>query len=227
MGAAVETFVFPVAPRGRQPKTPDNETHFTMNVPNQLTIARIVMIFVFLFLANVEKTRYLHVSAAMEHGCAVAAYIIAILAGITDFLDGYIARKYDLVTDFGKLMDPLADKVFITATSIMMVEKEFIPGWTAVIIISREFLVTGLRLLAASKGVVMAADKTGKLKTVLQMTMLAIAGAAWIKLIDLNPFRTAWDLFITAIVILTVYSGAGYFIRYRSLYLDTDLKGGA
>jgi len=198
------------------------------NIPNKITISRIVMVFIFLFLANVEKSRYIHVSIAVEQWCSLAGYIIAILAGITDFLDGYIARKYNMESDFGKLMDPLADKIFITATFIMLTEKGFIPAWIAVVVISREFLVTGLRLLAATKGEVIAADKLGKIKTVMQMVLLLIAGAAWVLRVNKEAvykiywekYIIVWDILLMSIVIITVYSGLTYFLRHKSLYLE-------
>lgn len=191
-------------------------------LPNQLTVARIVMIFIFLFLANVETSRYINVSTYIEHICSVAAVIIAFLAATTDFFDGYIARKFHVESDFGKLMDPLADKVFITATFIMTVEKGFMPAWIAVVVISREFLVTGLRLLAVKKGEVISADRLGKLKTLLQMSMLFFAGLGWIHIINLHAkgIQTVWDIVLLVIAVITVWSGVNYFVRYRHLYLD-------
>lgn len=198
------------------------------NIPNKLTISRIVMIFIFLFLANVEKSRYINVSLYWEHWCSIAAYIIAILAGITDILDGYIARKYHMESDFGKLMDPLADKIFITATFLMLVDKGFMPAWIAVVVISREFLVTGLRLLAANKGEVIAADKLGKLKTATQMFLLLVAGAIWVCRLNKEhayriyweKYHFCWDALLMTIALITVYSGVSYFVRYRHLYYE-------
>lgn len=200
-----------------------------MNVPNSLTVGRIVIVFIFLLLANIsdfsEKNAY--ISAYSAYIIRVIAYILAILAGITDILDGYIARKYNQITDFGALMDPLADKVFVTAAMLMMVQFDYMPAWIAVVVITREFLVTGLRMLAIQKGEVISADRWGKLKTALQMLMLALAGASWIDLFDLRrdvffgiKLATVWTLFLWGIVIVTVMSGMGYFIRHRNLYMN-------
>lgn len=200
-----------------------------MNLPNKITVGRIFMMFIFLMLANIEKDgfimgRFGFITDEIALTCHIIAYIVAILAGVTDVLDGYIARKYNLVTDFGALMDPLADKIFITTTFIMMVAKNLMPGWIAVVVITREFLVTGLRMLATQKGEVIAADRWGKLKTFLQMMMLLIGGASWIKLIDLHgkvwgiSVWPVWCVVLWGIVIVTVWSGLGYFLRNRHLY---------
>ena len=196
-----------------------------MNVPNSLTVGRIVIVFIFLLLANISES--LCISANAVYIIRVIAYILAIIAGITDLLDGYIARKYNQVTDFGALMDPLADKVFVTAAMLMMVESKLMPAWIAVVVITREFLVTGLRMLAIQKGEVISADRWGKLKTALQMLMLALAGASWIDLFDLRhdvffgiKLWTIWIIFLWGIVIVTIMSGMGYFIRHRNLYLN-------
>ena len=196
-----------------------------MNIPNSLTIGRIVIVFIFLLLANISENAY--ISANAVYIIRVVAYILAIIAGITDVLDGYIARKYNQITDFGALMDPLADKVFVTAAMLMMVEFDLMPAWIAVVVITREFLVTGLRMLAIQKGEVISADRWGKLKTMLQMLMLALAGASWIDLFDLRhdvffgiKLWTIWIIFLWGIVIVTIMSGMGYFIRHRNLYLN-------
>ncbi len=149
------------------------------------------------------------------------AYILAILAGLTDLLDGYLARKWNQITDFGALMDPLADKVFVTATMLMAVEYKLMPAWIAVAVLSREFMVTGLRTLAAKSGVVISADRWGKLKTALQMIMLALAGLAWLGFFDLTTKYTVqwylWMCFLCGIVAVTFFSGIGYFVKYRDL----------
>lgn len=122
------------------------------NLPNQLTVSRIVLISVFVLLANIDasKINFVYISPAVSHTCHVIAYIIAIIAGITDWFDGYLARKYKCESDFGRLMDPLADKIFIVATFVMFSDYRIIPAWIVVIVIAREFMVTGLRLLAIS-----------------------------------------------------------------------------
>lgn len=200
-----------------------------MNIPNLLTVGRIAIVFVFLVLANVSENSY--ISGETVYVIRVIAYILAIIAGVTDVLDGYIARKYNQITDFGALMDPLADKVFVTAAMLMMVEFKLMPAWIAVVVITREFLVTGLRMLAVQKGEVISADRWGKLKTALQMLMLALAGASWINLFGFDlrrdmccgvRFSLIWTFFLWSIVIVTIMSGMGYFIRHRSLYLGKN-----
>ena len=201
-------------------------------LPNRITISRIVMIFIFVILANIDssKINFVNISANLSWSCHVAAYILAIVAGFTDILDGWLARKYNLVSDFGALMDPLADKIFVVATFIMLVDYGFMPAWMVVVVLSREFLVTGLRLLAVQKGQVISADKWGKLKTALQMLMLLIAGASWIKLfgfdlkhgqIESIPLWNIWYIFLLLIVAMTVASGIGYFAKNTHLYKES------
>ena len=117
-----------------------------MNFPNALTLARIFLIFVFIILAaNAGGTPEAGNSAQILR---IIAYVVALVAAFTDLADGYFARKWNQVTDFGKLMDPLADKIFVAGIMLMMIQYELLPAWIAVIIVSREFLVTGLRMLA-------------------------------------------------------------------------------
>ncbi|MCF6177010.1 MAG: CDP-diacylglycerol--glycerol-3-phosphate 3-phosphatidyltransferase [Victivallaceae bacterium] len=200
-----------------------------VNVPNMLTLSRIVLIFVFVLLASAK-----HIAGFPPESFKfinIIAYSLAIIAGITDFLDGYIARKYNMVTDFGALMDPLADKIFITATMLIMVEVELMPAWIAVIVISREFMVTGLRLIATSKNIVISADGWGKTKTLLQMVMLGIAGTSWIKVFDLKTavwfgvkLWPVWNVYMWVIVVVTVFSGFRYFANNLDLFRDDEDK---
>ena len=202
------------------------------NVPNILTVSRIFAVLIFVVLATFAEKDYM--SAQAVFGVRLAAYILAILAGLTDLLDGYIARRYNFVSDFGALMDPLADKIFVTGTMLMAVEYRLIPAWIAIMVLFREFMVTGLRTLAAKNQVVIAADRWGKLKTALQMTMLGIAGIAWAidggttYLREATPFACAlfpggiriwfiWFAFMVGIVLVTLFSGLGYFIRYHKI----------
>ena len=131
-----------------------------MNLPNKLTIFRVILIpfFVFFLLSNA--------AGDMSKWIALAIFIIA---SLTDMLDGKIARKYNLITDFGKFMDPLADKMLVCSAMIALVGLQKIPSWIVIIIISREFIISGFRLIAADKGVVIAASYWGKFKTVFQM----------------------------------------------------------
>jgi len=174
------------------------------------------MIFIFLIICNVDDK----LPEEMQYLWRVTGFIFVIIAGLTDVLDGYIARRYNLVSDFGKLMDPLADKIFIVTTFIMMVDKMILPGWVAVIILSREFMVTGLRLLAANKGEVIAADMTGKFKTLIQMIFLLVGGSIWVGWLKMENITILWTVSILAVVFITVYSGISYFVRHRYLYIS-------
>ena len=200
-----------------------------MNLPNILTISRIVMVLIFVVLATLANVGW--VDAHWVFTMRLTAYALAILAGATDLLDGYLARRWNQVTDFGALMDPLADKIFVTATMLIAVEYRLMPAWIAVAVLCREFMVTGLRTLAAKKQVVISADRWGKLKTALQMVMLAIAGASWVWEFDLYREKWfhirlwyVWNAYLWGIVLVTVLSGLGYFIRFRHLFLHTDEK---
>jgi CDP-diacylglycerol---glycerol-3-phosphate 3-phosphatidyltransferase len=141
------------------------------------------------------------------NGDAIAAGVFA-LAAFTDSLDGYIARQRNAVTTFGKLMDPIADKLLIAAALIALVSLDRLAGWIAMVIIAREFAVTGLRLVAAERGVVIQASWLGKAKTILQV-------AAIICLIAFNPAPLGVDLLVYAAVAATVISGIDYFFGFR------------
>ena len=190
-----------------------------MNLANKITILRIFMVFAFLVICNVDEL--MNANPELQKTWRIIGFFFIILAALTDILDGYIARKYNMVTDFGRLMDPLADKIFMATAFVMMVDKQILPGWVAVVILSREFMVTGLRLLAANKGEVISADTTGKIKTFVQMIFLGAGGSMWIGWI--NPAEsksTLWVVFYSAVTLLTVYSGLTYFIRHRNLYKE-------
>ncbi len=194
-----------------------------MNIPNILTVSRIVLILIFVVLAaNAGEPDETPTHA--ESVIRWIAYSLAIIAAVTDLLDGYLARKWNQVTDFGKLMDPLADKILVMSAMLMAVEFQLMPAWIAVAVLTREFMVTGLRSLAAQKNIVIAADGWGKIKTVLQMLMLALAGAAWVGLFDLARHGWQWYVwngFLIGIVAVTVFSGCAYFYRYRHIYIKS------
>ena len=136
-----------------------------MNLPNKLTLFRVVLIpfFVFFLLAPYFE--------GYGNYIAVAIFIVA---SITDFLDGKIARKYNLVTNFGKFMDPLADKLLVCSALICLIQLELIPAWVVIIIIAREFIISGFRLVASDNGVVIAASYWGKFKTAFQMLTVIV-----------------------------------------------------
>lgn len=133
-----------------------------MNLPNKLTILRVILIPFFLVALMVPAVPY-------GKWIAVAIFIIA---SLTDMLDGKIARKYNLITNFGKFMDPLADKLLVCSAMIALIELDRMPAWVVIIIIAREFIISGFRLVASDNGVVIAAGWWGKVKTVVQMVMI-------------------------------------------------------
>ena len=196
---------------------------YIKSLPNLLTVSRIVMIFFFVVLANIdaEKINFVEIPKTVSETCHLIAYIIAILAGLTDFFDGRIARKYKCESDFGRLMDPLADKIFIAATYIMMVDYRIVPAWIVVVVLAREFLVTGLRLLAIGDGVAIAPDKSGKFKTAFQMFALLIGGAGWVSLWGFDIYEPAvwkvWYAVLLLVAFSTVYSGVSYFVKNYKL----------
>jgi CDP-diacylglycerol--glycerol-3-phosphate 3-phosphatidyltransferase len=165
-----------------------------MNIANQLTILRVVLIFPFLyFLLNANEGGFLY---------RLLAFIMFGAASLTDFLDGYLARKHNLITDFGKLMDPLADKILVMAALAIFVELGYIPSWMLIVILGREFFVTGIRSIAASKGEVIPAAKLGKWKTTTQMIAILI-----IMLVG----KTKYNFYIMLIpILLTIWSGWEY-----------------
>ena len=205
------------------------------NLPNILTVSRIVLVLIFVVMATLAEPAYFDRSQELMYQIRWAAYILVILAGLTDLLDGYLARKFNIVSDFGALMDPLADKIFVTGTMLMAIEFKLMPAFIAVLVLCREFMVTGLRTLAAKKQVVISADRWGKLKTALQMAMLAIAGFAWVMdggvayLHDAKWYGVRlwyiWLAYLWSIVLVTVLSGVGYFVKYRHLFLAPNNKG--
>lgn len=199
-------------------------------LPNILTVSRIAAVLLFVLMATLADLSVFGKSNLSDmYVLRWIAYILVMLAAVTDLLDGYIARKYHYVSDFGALMDPLADKIWVTGTMLIAIEYRLMPAFIAVLVLSREFMVTGLRTLAAKKQIVMSADRWGKLKTVLQMIMLAIAGFAWAMDGGTDYLREAkwfgiriwyiWITYLWGVVLITVLSGIGYFVRYRSVYL--------
>jgi len=188
-----------------------------MNLPNRLTILRIVLTVVFLFFLFANGIIY-----------KILAFVTFLIAAFTDFLDGYIAKKYNMTSDFGRLMDPIADKILTISAFLAFVEMGLIHAWMVIVIIFREFVVTGMRLMALQKNQVIEATLCGKHKTVSQMT------AIFIILIFLifrevgeslefwtQPFQRAFMnvIFVLMLitVILTVVSGTSFFLRNRKI----------
>ena len=137
-----------------------------------------------------------------------------ILASITDFLDGYIARKYKLITDFGKFIDPVADKLLVLTTLIMMLHRGLMEAWIIVIVLARELAVDGLRMVAVNQGKVIAASKLGKIKTTCQMLLIIVS-----ILLNIPVFSTWYMIVMSSIVVaLTLLSAVDYFVRNRKVF---------
>lgn len=189
---------------------------FVMNLPNKLTVSRLWCTAVFVCCFEVGT-----------RGRFTVALAVFLVATASDYLDGVIARRRGLITDFGKLMDPLADKILTASAFISLCAIGWFPAWAVIVIISREFLITGLRSLAASKGIVVPADKLGKHKTAWQMItiiyfLLLLAIGEWTSGAWAAPARDLGTYGLVSLtVLLTVYSGAAYLAKNRSL-IQTD-----
>ncbi|URN93786.1 MAG: CDP-diacylglycerol--glycerol-3-phosphate 3-phosphatidyltransferase [Candidatus Pristimantibacillus lignocellulolyticus] len=194
-----------------------------MNLANKITVIRILLIpFLIILLQPYPhwlESKVYFFAHLNEFGIYYAS-LLFVLTAATDKLDGYIARKYNMVTNLGKLLDPLADKLLISVALIMLVVLQMIPSWVALIIIGREILITAIRSVASSKGIALAADNYGKLKMVLQV--IAITAI----LLNNYPFSFITNLPIDKIlmliaVILTIYSGYNYIaMNYKKLQLN-------
>ena len=180
----------------------------SMNLPNKLTILRVILVpfFVFFMLAPYFE--------GYGNYIAVAIFIIA---SFTDFLDGYLARKYNLVTNFGKFMDPLADKLLVSAAMICLIETGQLASWIVIIIISREFIISGFRLVASDNGVVIAASYWGKFKTVSHMLMIIVL----ILDIQLPVFQIIGTVLVYIALALTIISLIDYLVKNKSVIADT------
>ena len=177
-----------------------------MNLPNKLTILRMIMIPVFLVVLYIP-------GLGMAGNIAAAA--IFILASITDFLDGKIARKYNLVTNFGKFMDPLADKLLVCSALIALVDFDKVAAWIVIIIIAREFIISGFRLIAADNGVVIAASYWGKFKTTFQMIMICLMIA------NFPQLQILTNIIMWIALILTVVSLIDYLVKNKDVMKNT------
>ena len=176
-----------------------------MNLPTKLSIARVLCIPAIVVLLHFPS-----------EGCRIAAAVLFILGCLTDFLDGRIARKRNLVTDFGKFIDPVADKLLVLTTLIMLIHLGMMPAWIVIVILCRELAVDGLRMVAVTKGQVIAAGPLGKWKTACQMVLISI-----MLILDLS-FRTSWPVMVLTgiMVLLTVISAVDYFVRNASVLAE-------
>ncbi len=180
-----------------------------MNLPNKLTVLRVLLIpfFVAALLWDKGENMTLRYVAAG----------IFIAASLTDLLDGKIARKYNLVTNFGKFMDPLADKLLVCAALICLIELGDIPAWMVIVIISREFIISGFRLVASDNGVVIAASYWGKFKTVFQMVAVVLL------IVKIDELSVVTDIFLWAAVVLTVVSLMDYIKKNHKVLTEGSM----
>ena len=176
-----------------------------MNLPNKLTFIRLVLAVPFIY--------FLQESNAEGFVYRMIAFALFVVASLTDFFDGYLARKYNLVTDFGKLMDPLADKILVISALVLFVELRYIPAWMSIIVIAREFLISGIRMLAAAKGEVIPAGKLGKYKTTSQMIVILIV------IIVGNQWYNFYLMLIP--IILTLWSGWEYTSKAKHYFMNS------
>lgn len=179
-----------------------------LNIANQLTIVRIVAIPLYLLVLYINKD-----------WSNVAATIIFILAGVSDFLDGYIARKYNMITDLGKILDPIADKILVAAALIALIDLDRLYWWIAVIMLARDFTMEALRNLAASKGIIIAAGIWGKLKTTFQMVAIGMISFKNVWL-GINWYILGQVLMYIALV-LSIYSA---FVYFRDYFKNHELE---
>ncbi len=174
-----------------------------MNLPNKLSLLRIFCIPILVILMSCSAS-----------WCPWAALAVFIFACLTDFLDGYLARKNNWITDFGKFIDPLADKMLVLSSFLMLIDQKLLPAWFVILVLARELSVDGLRLTAMTKGLVIAAGKLGKIKTASQMIYIIMMMIFHFSALDLwiPLFCTCWVAFIT------LWSGIDYFIRNRTVF---------
>jgi CDP-diacylglycerol---glycerol-3-phosphate 3-phosphatidyltransferase len=194
-----------------------------VNLANKITLARIFLVpVVMIFLLVRFDIGHIQIGSVILKMNEMIATFIFILAAVTDGLDGYIARKNKMVTNLGKFLDPLADKLLITAALVSLVEMQRLDAWIAIVIISREFAVTGLRLIAAAEGYIIAASPLGKLKTIIQIVAIVSL------MLNNVPFSTIsfpFSLVATWLaVLITIISGLDYFYKNRKIVTLTKTQ---
>ena len=182
-----------------------------MNLPNKLTMFRVILIPFFVVFGSAAVFLLVDITP-VDKWIALAIFIIA---SLTDMLDGKIARKYNLVTNFGKFMDPLADKLLVCSALVCLVAVDRIPAWMVIVIIAREFIISGFRLVASDNGVVIAASYWGKFKTTFQIIMICLMIA------DLAALQLLTTIVTWVAVILTVVSLVDYLVKNKEVMKDT------
>lgn len=191
-----------------------------MNLPNKLTVFRVILIVPFVLLllgGHAQWGWFMAIFGGIADYVDYIALGIFIIASLTDMLDGKIARKYNLVTNFGKFMDPLADKLLVCSALICLIELGRIPAWIVIIIISREFIISGFRLVAADNRVVIAASYWGKFKTTFQMIMVCLMIA------NIEALAILTQIVMWVAVVLTVVSLVDYLLKNKGVLLDGNI----
>lgn len=198
-----------------------------MNLPNKITVARMLLIPIMIIVPYLGFNNILFGSVTIG---SFITLIIFLIASFTDFLDGYLARKNNLVTTFGKFLDPIADKLLVLSALIMLVERGIIPGWIPIIIAAREFIVSGIRMLAAGDGKVIAASWYGKVKTVSQMIAISLAFLSTNTFMQFTSVEMSTGALILNIlmslamivaVLMTILSGVDYFMKSKDIVLKS------
>ena len=198
-----------------------------MNLPNKITVARMLLIPIMIIVPYLGFNNILFGSVTIG---SFITLIIFLIASFTDFLDGYLARKNNLVTTFGKFLDPIADKLLVLSALIMLVEQGIIPGWIPIIIAAREFIVSGIRMLAAGDGKVIAASWYGKVKTVSQMIAISLAFLSTNTFMQFTSVEMSTGTLILNIlmslamivaVLTTILSGVDYFMKSKDIVLKS------
>lgn len=196
-----------------------------MNLPNKITVARMLLIPIMIIVPYLGFNNILFGSVTIG---SFITLIIFLIASFTDFLDGYLARKNNLVTTFGKFLDPIADKLLVLSALIMLVEQGILPGWIPIIIAAREFIVSGIRMLAAGDGKVIAASWYGKVKTVSQMVAISLAFLSTNTFMQFTSVEMSTGTLILNIlmslamivaVLTTILSGVDYFMKSKDIVL--------
>lgn len=172
-----------------------------MNLANKITLFRFFMVPVFMVLMYTLPSD------------SIIPLIVFVLAAASDVVDGYVARKYDMVTTFGKFVDPLVDKILVLAAFVLMVEKGGLPGWIVVIVVARELIITGFRTIAADKGVTIAASSLGKIKTISQMSAII----AFFLYSITGEFYLIYQILVYFMAIATLVSGYDYIIKNKDV----------
>ena len=200
-----------------------------MNLPNKITVARMCMIPLMVIIPFLGIKGEFDIFGGLTYSNVIVVTIF-LIASITDFFDGYLARKHNLVTTFGKFLDPIADKLLVLAAMLMLVEAGTIPAWIPIIIAAREFIVSGIRMLAAGEGNVIAASWLGKIKTVSQMIAITFAFLGNDAFLDflfkqLNGSQlivnVLMSLGMVVAVVTTIWSGVDYFMKSKNIVLKS------